>query len=89
MKKLCFTEQQIANAILDVQNGDTVEDVCQRKGISRTTFYIWKQKYEGMSDAQVAVARSLEEHNAGLRRQLSNELRDNRILKELVKEIGA
>ena len=44
MKKLKFTEEQIAFTIKQAETGPRVEEVCRKMGISEETFYNWKKK---------------------------------------------
>jgi len=43
MKKLKFTEAQIAFAIKQSESGTRVEEVCRKMGISEATFYNWNR----------------------------------------------
>jgi len=48
MKKSKFTEQQIAFALRQAEEGTSVAVVCRKMGISDNTFYNWKKKYGGL-----------------------------------------
>ena len=57
MKKLRFSEQQIAFILKQAEDGTTVEEVCRKAGISIQTYYRWRSKYgeaclQGSGDAQ-------------------------------------
>jgi len=43
MRKSKFTEQQIANAVKQVELGVPVQVVCRKLGVSRNTFYRCKR----------------------------------------------
>lgn len=45
MKKSKFTEEQIAYALRQVEQGAPLTDVCRQLGVSEATFYVWKKKY--------------------------------------------
>ena len=66
MKKSKFTEQQIAFALKQAENGISVEEVCRKMGISDATFYNWKKKYGGVGVSELRRLRQLEEENSKL-----------------------
>lgn len=88
MRKSSYSAEQISKALSDARNGVVALDVCERQGISLSTFYAWKEKYEGMSESEVKTARSLEEESQRLKRQLNKELRDNQLLRSIWFEIS-
>lgn len=48
MKKPRFTEQQIALALRQAEQGTPATEVCRKVGVSEATFYAWKKRYVGM-----------------------------------------
>jgi putative transposase len=57
MKKPRFTEQQIAQALRQAEQGTTAADVCRKLGVSEATFYAWKKRYAGMGVAELRRVR--------------------------------
>ena len=53
MKKPRYTDQQIAQALRQAEQGTAVAGLCRKLGVSETTFYHWK-KYAGMGDRRAA-----------------------------------
>jgi putative transposase len=48
MRRKRFSPEQIVAILREASTGqETVEAVCRRHGISDTTYYRWKQLYEG------------------------------------------
>jgi putative transposase len=45
MKKSKFSDEQITDALREVESGRPPADVCRQLGVSEATFYIWKKKY--------------------------------------------
>nr|WP_313900729.1 transposase [Methylobacterium sp. J-077] len=43
-----FTNEQIAFALRQVENGATGDEVCRTMGVSEPTFYRWKKQFVGM-----------------------------------------
>ena len=44
MKKPRFTEQQIAQALRQAEQGTAAAEVCRKLGVSEATFYAWKKR---------------------------------------------
>ena len=44
-----FTHTQIHQILKEADMGIEVKDLCRKHGISRNTFYNWKNKYGGLS----------------------------------------
>lgn len=63
MKKIKFTEEQIAFVIKQAELGTPVDEVYRKVGISKQTFYHWKNKYGGMLPSDVKKLKQLEEEN--------------------------
>lgn len=61
MKKLKFTDQQVAFALQQAETGTPVGEVCRKMGVSQATFYRWKKVYGGLMPSEVRRLRQLEE----------------------------
>jgi len=48
MRPSKFTEDQIVQALGQVKAGTPAVQVCRKLGITQTTFYRWRKKYEGV-----------------------------------------
>jgi putative transposase len=64
MKRSRFTDQQIAFALQQAEQGTQVAEVTRKMGISEETFYRWKKKFGGLMPSGVRKFRQLEEENA-------------------------
>jgi len=77
MKRSRFTDEQIAYAQRQVDDGTAVADVCRQMGVSEATFYVWKKKYANPGSTEIRELRQLREENAKLKRdryeQMSHE----------------
>ncbi len=51
MRKSKFSEHQIIAILKAIEAGRTVKDICRKHEISEATYYQWKSKYGGMSEA--------------------------------------
>jgi putative transposase len=48
MKKSHFSETQIVKAIQEHENGRDAKEICRELGITTSSFYKWRQRYEGL-----------------------------------------
>ena len=67
MKKSKFTEQHIAFVLKQAEKSISVEEVCQKMGISDASFYNWKKKYGGVGVSELRRLRQLEEEISKLK----------------------
>jgi putative transposase len=86
MKKGRLSETQIMKALQEEQAGRKADDICRELGISRATFYNWKNKYIGMEVSQLKQLRELQEENRKLKGMYADLALDHRILKEIVEK---
>lgn len=85
MKRKRFTEEQIVSILRAAQtSGGTVSDVCRKHGISEPTFYVWRRKYESMSEPEVRRLRELEKENGRLKKLVAERDLEIDVMKELV-----
>jgi putative transposase len=82
MRKLKFTESQIAEILKEAEGGISVAEVARKHGISQATFYAWRSKFGGMSVSDMQRLRELEQENARLKKMYADLAMDNAILKE-------
>ena len=68
MRKSRFTEQEVLHALKDFANGTSVRTISLRVGVSESTIYQWKARYDGLQATGVARLRALEQENSRLRR---------------------
>ncbi len=68
MRKSRFTEQEVLDALKDFANGTSVRTISLKFGVSESTIYQWKARYEGLEAVGVARLRALEQENSHLRR---------------------
>ena len=80
MKKSRFTEQQIAFALRQGENGTRVEEICRQMGISQTTYFSWKKKYGSLGVAEVRRLKQLEEEKKKLRQLVADLSLDKEML---------
>jgi putative transposase len=72
MKKSKFSPSQIAGILKEFDNGKKVDEITREHGVSRASFYKWRERYGGMSATELKRIKELEEENAKLKRMYAN-----------------
>lgn len=72
MKKSRFSATMIASILKEFDQGKSVEEISREHGVSRATFYKWRQRYGGMDASELKRLKELEEENAKLKRMYAN-----------------
>jgi putative transposase len=86
MKTSKYTEEQIVDALRQVEAGEAVVEVCRRLGISQQTFYSWKKKYGGVGSTELKRMRLLEDENRKLKRLVADLSLDKHMLQEVIEK---
>ena len=68
MKRSRFTEQQIAFALHQAEQGISVGEIARKMGIIEQNFYCWKKKYGGLMPSEVRKLKQLQGKNTRLKR---------------------
>jgi len=63
MRKSKFTDKQIVEILKTIEDGAPVVETLREKGVSKDTYYKWKQKFNGMQSSDVKKLRELEREN--------------------------
>ena len=86
MKRLKFSEQQIAFILRQAEEGTRVEEICRKAGISVQTYYRWRKKYGGLMPSEMKRLKQLEEENQRLKRLVADLSLDKEMLQEVVRK---
>jgi putative transposase len=73
-------------ALKQAETGTAVAEVCRKLGISKATYYSWKEKYGGLDPAWLRPLRQLEE-NAQLKRIVADPTLDKQMLQDMLKKL--
>ena len=85
MKKR-FTEEQIIGFLREAESGLQVADLCRRHGFSEASYYLWRNKFGGMSVSDAKRLKELETENGRLKRLLADALLENEVTKEALRK---
>lgn len=83
-RKSQFTEEQIIQALREVDAGAKPTDVCRRLGVTEVTLGRWRRKFGGMEVSEAKRLRQLEDENARLKKLLADQMLDNAALKAVL-----
>ena len=84
MKTKRFTEQQIAFALRQADQGTAVEEITRKLGVSEATFYRWKKKFSGMGVAELRRLKQLEDENRKLKNLVADLSLDKAMLQDVL-----
>ena len=85
MKASKFTDAQKAFIVKQGNEGTTVAEICRKAGISPTTYFNWKKKYEGLMPSEMRRLRDLEDENNRLKRIVADLTLDREMLQDVIK----
>ena len=85
MKRSRFTEQQIAFALQQAEQGTPVAEVVRKMGISEQTFYRWKKKFGQMAPSEIKKMKQLEEENRRLKGLVADLTLDRQMLQDVLR----
>ena len=88
MKKTKFTEEQMIEAVKQIEAGRPAKELARELGISDQTLYNWRAKYSGMDVNEVRHLRALEEENRRLKTMVADLSLDKEALKAVIRKNG-
>ena len=72
MRKSKFSPTQIAKILKEFDLGKDLETIFREYGVSKATFYKWRQRYGGMEASELKKVKQLEEENSKLKRMYTD-----------------
>ena len=81
MRKSQFSHTQIANILKEFEQGKSAEEIHREYGVSKATFYKWRERYGGMEASELKRIKELKEKKALKpceKRRIIEELKDER-----------
>ena len=84
MRNSHYTEEQIAFALRQAEQGTPVAEVTRKMGISEQTFYRRKKKYAGLGSSELRRLKQLEEENRKLKKLVADLSLDKLMLQDVI-----
>lgn len=82
-----INENQIVKILDEAKTGAmTIEELCRKHGISTATYYKWKDKYAGMTLADIKRLKQLEDENRRLKQMFANQSLEIAMLKDIIEK---
>lgn len=86
MPKKRFSDEQIAFALRQAENGTSIGEICRKMGVAEATFYRWKKVYVGMGVSEIRRLKQLEEENTKLNRLVADLTLDKTMLQDVLRK---
>jgi putative transposase len=86
MKRKRFTPQQIASILKEYDHGKSVEEIIRDHGVSKASFYKWRQRYGGMNASELKRLKQLEEENRRLKQMYTDLALDLKVAREIIEK---
>jgi putative transposase len=82
-----INENQIVKILDEAKTGAMrIEELCRKHGISTATYYNWKDKYAGMTLADIKRLKHLEDENRRLKQMFANQSLEIAMLKDIIEK---
>jgi putative transposase len=88
MRKTKFTEEQMMDAVKQLEAGRPAKDLARELGITDQTLYNWRAKYSGLDVNEARRLRALEEENRRLKALVADLSLDREALKAVIRKNG-
>ena len=85
MKKR-FTEAQIIGFLREAEAGLPIKELCRKHGFSEASYYLWRNKFGGMSVSDAKRLRELETENTRLKKLLAESILENEVTREALRK---
>jgi len=86
MKGKRFKPEQISMILKSYDEGKSVTDIVREYGVSKATFYKWRQRYQGMDAKDLKRLKELEQENQKLKRMYAELALDHQIAKDIIEK---
>ena len=86
MRSRRFTPTQISAILKEYDNGKDVQSIIRDHGVSKATFYKWRQRYQGMDAQDLNRLKELELENQKLKRMYAELALDHQVAKEIIEK---
>lgn len=85
MKKR-YTEEQIIGFLQQAEAGLSIKELCRRHGFSEASFYLWRNKFGGLSVPEAKRLKALETEDARLKKLLAEAMLEQEVTREALRK---
>ena len=85
MKKR-FSEAQIIGFLRESEAGLPVKDLCRRHGFSEASYYLWRNKFGGMTVSDAKRLKELIAENTRLKKLLAESVLENEVTRDALRK---
>ena len=85
MKKR-FSEAQIIGFLREAEAGLPVKQVCRRHGFSEGSYYLWRNKFGGMTVSDAKRLKELIAENTRLKKLLAESVLENEVTRDALRK---
>ena len=85
MKKR-FSEAQIIGFLREAEAGLPVKDLCRRHGFSEASYYLWRNKFGGMTVSDAKRLKELIAENTRLKKLLAESVLENEVTRDALRK---
>ena len=85
MKKR-FSEAQIIGLLRESEAGLPVKDLCRRHGFSEASYYLWRNKFGGMTVSDAKRLKELIAENTRLKKLLAESVLENEVTRDALRK---
>ena len=85
MKKR-FSEAQIIGFLREAEAGLPVKQLCRRHGFSEGSYYLWRNKFGGMTVSDAKRLKELIAENTRLKKLLAESVLDNEVTRDALRK---
>lgn len=86
MKKKRFNPEQISSILREYDNGKDVSTIVREHGVSKSAFYKWRERFQGMDSKSLKRLKDLEQENNKLKHMYAELALDLNVAKEIIEK---
>jgi len=86
MKKKRFKPEQISSILREYDNGKDVSTIVRDHGVSKSAFYKWRERYQGMDSKSLKRLKDLEQENNKLKHMYAELALDLKVAKDIIEK---
>ena len=86
MKKKRFKPEQISSILREYDNGKDVSTIVREHGVSKSAFYKWRERFQGMDSKSLKRLKDLEQENNKLKHMYAELALDLKVAKEIIEK---